>query len=375
MRWIWVVVVAGGLWATPVCAQEPPPARRATLSGFVTDAETGERLPGAHLYALPLRAGTVTNEYGFYSLTLPADSVVVRVSYLGYRTRILALRLRTDRELDVELEPAAVGLGEVEVAAERAEESVTSTQMSVAALPIEEVKALPAFLGEVDVIKALQLLPGVQSGTEGSTGLYVRGGGPDQNLILLDGAPVYNASHVFGFLSVFNADALQSVRLVKGGFPARYGGRLSSVVDLGMKEGNLKAYQADGTLGVVFSSLTAQGPIRKDRAAFIVSARRTYIDVLARPFLNRRLADGQRLTSYFYDASAKLNAALTRRDRLYLSLYLGRDVYGSTVETVDRTRTPARRDRITGGADWGNVTATLRWNHLFSNTLFANTTL
>ena len=351
------------------------PAPRHTLSGFVTDSESGERLPGANLYVPSLQTGTVTNDFGFYSLTLPADSIVLRTSYLGYQPRTLVVHLRRDLELNIALTPTAVGLDEVEIVADRGEREVKSTQMSAIDLPVEEVKMLPALLGEVDVIKAIQLLPGVQSGTEGSTGLYVRGGGPDQNLILLDGAPVYTASHVFGFLSVFNADALQQVRLIKGGFPARYGGRLSSVVDLSMKEGNLKHYEADGTVGLVFSSLTAQGPLVKDKASFIVSARRTYIDVLARPFLNRNLEDGQSLTSYFYDANAKVNYIASPRNRLFGSLYLGRDVYGSTFETVDRTRNPVYREQNTGGANWGNVTATLRWNHLFSNQLFANTTL
>lgn len=371
MRVILLLTVVGLLGVAASYGQD----QRFTLSGFITDAESGEALIGANLYVPARQVGTVANDYGFYSLTLSADSVFLRVSYLGYQPRTFAVDLREDLAFDVELTPASVGLGEVEVVAERGEDEVESTQMSAFALPIEEVKKLPAFLGEIDVIKAIQLLPGVQSGTEGSTGLYVRGGGPDQNLLLLDGAPVYNASHVFGFLSVFNADALQNVRLIKGGFPARYGGRLSSVVDLSMKEGNLKDYEADGTIGLVFSSFTGQGPIVRDKASFLVSVRRTYIDVLARPFLNRSLAPGQRLVSYFYDANAKLNYTPTTRDRLFLSLYLGRDVYGSTYENVDRTREPVYRERNTGGADWGNVTGTLRWNHLLSNQLFANATL
>lgn len=376
MRLIWVLMVLTWSSVAALHAQQPDrTAPRYTISGFVTDGASGERLIGANLYVPALQTGTVTNDYGFYSLTLPADTLALRVSYLGYRLQTITVVLDRDREVNVELVRASVGLDEVEVVGEREERTVESTQMSVVALPVEEVKKLPAFLGEVDVIKAIQLLPGVQSGTEGSTGLYVRGGGPDQNLILLDGAPVYNASHVFGFLSVFNADALQNVRLVKGGFPARYGGRLSSVVDLSMKEGNLREYEVDGTVGLVFSSLTAQGPIVDDQASFIVSARRTYIDILARPFLKQRLTDGQRLTSYFWDANGKVNWAPSQRDRFFLSTYLGRDVYGSTYETVDRQRDPVYRERNTGGADWGNVTATLRWNHLFSNRLFANTTL
>ena len=371
MRVILLLTVLGLLGVQALYGQD----QRVTLSGFVTDAESGEALIGANLYVPARQAGTITNDYGFYSLTLPADSVYLRISYLGYQARSFAIDLRRDLDFDIELTPTPVGLGEVEIVAERGEDEVESTQMSAIELPLQEVMKLPAFLGEIDVIKAIQLLPGVQSGTEGSTGLYVRGGGPDQNLILLDGAPVYNASHVFGFLSVFNADALQNVRFIKGGFPARYGGRLSSVVDLGMKEGNLKEYQADGTVGLVFSSMTVQGPLARDKASFIVSARRTYIDVLARPFLNRSLENGQKLVSYFYDANAKFNYMPSRRDRLFLSVYLGRDAYGSTYEDVDRTRDPVYRQRNTSGADWGNVTATLRWNHLFSNKLFANATL
>ncbi|MEM6647429.1 MAG: TonB-dependent receptor [Bacteroidota bacterium] len=366
-----VLIILGLLSGIPdAVAQE-----RATLSGFVRDATSGETLIGVNIYAPLQQRGTVTNEYGFYSLTLPADTAIVRFSYLGYQAQVVALHLAADQAFDVGLEPATVGLDGVEVVAERDEGEVRSTQMSATTLPIEAVEKLPAFLGEVDVIKALQLLPGVQSGAEGSTGMYVRGGGPDQNLILLDGAPIYNASHVFGLLSVFNAAALQHVRLVKGGFPAQYGGRLSSVVDISMKEGNLKRYQADGSVGLVFSSLTLQGPLVKEKASFIVSARRTYIDVLARPFLKRRLPDGQRLVSYFYDANAKLNYAPSRRDRLFLSIYLGQDAYGSTFETVETDADSAYRERNTNDAGWGNRTATLRWNHLFSNTLFANTTL
>jgi hypothetical protein len=371
-----LVVIGAGLVVQPPPAQAQQDTRRATLSGFVVDRETGERLPGANVYVPSRQTGTVTNDYGFFSLTLPAaDSVQLRISYLGYRTRTLTLPLQKDRTIDIELTPVSVELGELEVVGERSLNEVESTQMSSVTLPVAELEKMPALFGEVDVLKAIQLLPGVQSGTEGSTSLYVRGGGPSQNLILLDGVPIYNPSHVFGFLSVFNPDAVKNVRLIKGGFPARYGGRLSSVVDISLEDGNQKEYKADGTLGLVFSSLTAQGPIIDEKASFIVSARRTYIDVLARPFLNRRLDEGERLQSYFYDVNAKLSYAPSPRDRFFLSVYTGRDVYRSTFETVDRSQTPTFRQRNTGGADWGNRTAALRWNHLFSNTLFANVTL
>ncbi|MGI9173814.1 MAG: TonB-dependent receptor, partial [Rhodothermales bacterium] len=374
LRWMLFLIVLGMSDVRVALGQEQDVRGQHTLSGLITDSESDERLAGATLYVPVLGIGAVADTAGFYSLRLPTGLVVLSVSYLGYRPRTFTLDLRRDLRRDITLVPIALDLEDVEVIAERDEEA-TSTQMSAITLTAEEVKKLPAFMGEVDVIKAIQLLPGVQSGTEGSTGLYVRGGGPDQNLILLDGAPVYNASHVFGFLSIFNADALADVRLVKGGFPARYGGRLSSVVDIGMKEGNRKAFETDGTVGLVFSSLTAQGPIIRDKASFIVSARRTYIDVLARPFLNKNLPDGQRFVSYFYDMNAKLSATPTRRDRLSLSLYLGRDVYGSTYETVDRSREPVYRQQNTGGADWGNLTATLRWRRLFTSKLFADATL
>ncbi len=370
MRVLCLLMVMGLLGLQAVQGQQ----QRFTISGFVTDSEDGENLIGANLYVYRVQAGTVTNNYGFYSVTLPADSVFLRVSYLGYQTRTFAIDLRDDLELDIELMAAEVRMGEVEVVAERVEEAIESTQMSVIDLPMEQVQRLPALLGEVDIIKAIQLLPGVQSGSEGSSGLYVRGGGPDQNLILLDGAPVYNVSHVFGFLSVFNAEALQNVRLIKGGFPARYGGRLSSVVDISMKEGNLKTYTAEGAIGLVSSKLTVQGPILKDKMSFIVSGRRTYIDVLARPFVRRRAPEGGDFVSFFYDLNAKLNYIASKRSRLYLSFYAGKDAFGSSSESAFRTGGVQRRERFKAGFDWGNVTGTLRWNYLFSNKLFSNTT-
>lgn len=369
----------------PARAQSPQPTARVTLSGFVSDAENGERLIGATVYAPALGAGTATNAYGFYSVTLPAtaDSIVLRISFVGFATQTLRLLPESDVRLDIALAPeaAAVG-GEVVVVADRGEEALTSTQMSVASLTPAQVAAIPALLGESDVLKALQLMPGVQSGGEGSSGLYVRGGGPDQNLILLDGAPVYNASHIFGFFSVFNPDALQNVQLTKGGFPARFGGRLSSVVDIRMKDGNLKKYQVDGAVGLIFSKITVQGPILRDRASFIVSGRRTYVDVLARPFLDEDEVGEP--VFYFGDLNAKLNYIASSQSRFFLSLYAGEDAFGSdTVDEYDGggfvddsgnfigTRV---RETATGKLDWGNRMATLRWNYLASDRLFANVT-
>lgn len=338
-----------------------------TISGFITDEENGERLIGANVYVTNQRVGAVTNAYGFYSLTLPADSIYLQVSFVGFQSQFFALHLTQDLKLDFTLTSEAIGLDTVEVTATRSDNTLESTQMSTVALPLTQVKQLPTLLGETDVIKALQLLPGVQSGSEGSSGLYVRGGGPDQNLILLDGAPVYNASHIFGFVSVFNADALQHVQLTKGGFPARYGGRLSSVLDISMKEGNLKRFEVDGAIGLVFSKLTVQGPLIKDRMSFILSGRRTYIDVLTRPF-----SDNVPDAFNFGDLNAKLNYIASPRSRLYLSFYTGRDAFGDTTNEDADTFTS---EMVNIALDWGNATSTLRWNYLISDKLFANTTL
>lgn len=344
-----------------LCLGVPALAQSVTFSGYVRDAATGETLVGANLYAPDAETGTVTNAYGFFSLALPAatDSASVLVSYIGYEPQTLLFRSDARGPLDIALAPVQTELGTVDVVADRSD-PLEDTQMSTASIPISRIKSLPALLGEVDVLKALQLLPGVQSGTEGTSGLYVRGGGPDQNLLLLDGAPVYNASHLFGFFSTFNADALKSVDLIKGGFPARYGGRLSSVLDLRMKEGNMKELAGEGAVGLVASRLTLEGPILKDRASFLVSGRRTYIDLLAAPFL----PENEKAGYYFYDLNAKANAILGPRDRVYASLYAGQDRFSASVED-DFSRTE-------GGLDWGNLTTTLRWNHQFSGRLFAN---
>ena len=353
--------------AAPLSRAQTPPrptqaAAKYTISGFALDAETGEKLIGANLYDPDRRLGTATNTYGFFSLTLPADSVTLLVSYLGYEPVTYRLLLDGDLRLDIELQPATLTTDGIEVVADRLEPIEEQTRMSTIDIPIKQVKALPAILGEVDVLRTLQLLPGVQSGTEGTSGLFVRGGSPDQTLLLLDGAQVYNAAHLFGFFSVFNADALKHVELIKGGFPARYGGRLSSVLDIGMKEGNMKRFAAEGAIGVVASRLTVEGPITKDKTSFIVSGRRTYIDVLTRPFLPKDEKAGY----HFYDLNAKINHTLTPRDRLYLSLYRGNDRFSSRIEDGDLEARAFLR--------WGNITSTLRWNHLVNDKLFSNVT-
>ena len=291
-------------------------AQKYTINGYISDSETGELLIGANIFD-PIRlVGTSTNVYGFFSLTLPADTFSLVFSYVGYSAQIIKVDLIRNKQIKVSLKPSIV-LEEVEISATQSEKIEESTKMSTIKLPVEQIKELPALLGEVDVLKTIQLLPGVQSGTEGASGIYVRGGGPDQNLILLDGTPVYNASHLFGFFSVFNADAIKNVELIKGGFPARYGGRLSSVLDIRMKDGNMKKFHAEGSLGIIASKLTVEGPIIKDKTSFIISARRTYMDIIAQPMI--RLINGDEYTTqgyYFYDLNAKVNHKFNDKNRL-----------------------------------------------------------
>ena len=353
--------------ACGVCAQSPP---EYTLSGYVKDAASGEKLIGAVLYEPTLRQGTATNRYGFFSLTLSADSLRIVVSYIGYRSDTLATRLDRDLQLDFALQPLPLEMAAVQVEVERLDPIQEQTQMGVVQVPVSQIKNAPALLGEVDVMKTLQLLPGVQSGAEGMSGLYVRGGSPDQNLILLDDAPVYNASHLFGFFSVFNANAIKNVQLTKAGFPARYGGRLSSVLEVAMKDGNMQRFECEGSIGLVASQVTLQGPIRKDRTSFIVSARRTYIDLLIRPFLDTDERGGY----YFYDLNAKVNHILSPQSRVFLSLYSGDDRFWSDVRD-EYTGSRFREENVTSAdLGWGNFTSTLRWNYLFGNRLFGNLT-
>ncbi len=346
-------------------------SQRATISGFVRDYTTGESLIGASVYLPVTKSGTSTNAYGFYSLTLPQDSVEVVFSYVGYTSVKKKFFLQRDTTFVIVLEEATL-LEEVVVTGEAVEAIHEASSMSTTTIPINQIKALPAFFGEVDVLKTLQLMPGVQAGTEGSTGLYVRGGGPDQNLILLDGVPIYNASHLFGFFSIFNADAINRVELIKGGFPARYGGRLSSVIDISMKDGNMKKVQGEASIGLIASKVTVEGPITKDRTSFIFSARRTYIDALARPII--RLATQQVAGYYFYDLNFKLNHIIDSRNRLYLSTYTGDDRAYSRERQSYVFNNERRESRNEFGLRWGNVVTAARWNHVLSPKLFANLT-
>ncbi len=340
-------------------------SQKATISGYVKDAANGEDVIGANVFIDELMKGTTTNIYGFYSLTLDTGKYTLIVSYLGYTNYFSEITLTEDIRLNIDLNKSAIQTEQVEISAEAKDKNVSSTDVGKVELSTETIKALPALFGEVDILKTIQLLPGIQSAGEGNAGFYVRGGGPDQNLILLDNAVVYNTGHLFGFFSVFNSDAIKNTTVIKGGMPAEYGGRLSSVVDLSMKEGNMKKWQAEGGIGLISSRLTLQGPLKKDRASILVSARRTYADLLARPVLNNR-NDGELAgnTYYFYDINAKINYKFSDKDRIYLSGYFGRDVF--------RFRSPS--DNFSFDFPWGNSTATLRWNHLFSDKLFMNAT-
>ena len=352
----------------------PLVAQKFTISGTVEDRSSGERLINANLFDPAGNRGAITNNYGFYSITMPAGPVKLVCSYVGFRQQDIGLNLRNDTVINVVLEPLT-NLAEVTVIGEINRPALERTQMSMTELSGKSIDKIPALLGEVDVLKALQLLPGVKSGTEGASGIYVRGGGPDENLILLDGVPVYNANHLFGFFSVFNTDAIQSVRLIQGGFPARYGGRLSSVLDIRLKEGNNKKIGVEGSIGLISSRLTVEGPIIKDRTSFIVSARRTYAEVLTKPYMwylaARDSLFGSSGKYFFQDMTAKINHRLSDRSRLYLSAYAGRDK--ASVQGFEVHEDNLLKEDF--GLGWGNITTALRWNYILSPKLFSNTTL
>lgn len=336
-------------------------AQRHTISGHVVEETGKETIPGVNIYLKGTSIGTSTNNYGFYSFSPNRDTIELVYSFIGYAPEVLRFYLSKDTVINIELKP--IRLEKFVVTAESNTPISSENRMSVVSVPIRQIKEIPALLGEKDVFKVLQLMPGVQSGGEGSSGLYVRGGGPDQNLIILDDALVYNAFHLFGFFSLFNGDALKSVELTKGGFPARFGGRLSSVVEMNMKDGNMRDYSGEAGIGLISSRLLLEGPIVKDKASFIISGRRTYVDQLIKPFL----PEDQRGGYYFYDLNAKVNYEISPKDRVYLSGYFGRDKF--FVGETDG------KDRMDMGLFWQNATATGRWNHIFNPRLFTNTSV
>lgn len=326
-----------------------------TISGRITDATNGEDLVGVTIWEKGSLSATTTNVYGFYSLTLPAGQHSITFSYTGFETQNVSVEFESNKTVDIKLSDANTELDEVVVTAERRDDNITSPQMGVEKISMKQVENVPVFMGEKDILKTIQLLPGISTTSEGGSGFSVRGGSVDQNLILLDEAPVYSASHLMGFFSVFNSDALKSISVYKGGIPANYGGRASSVLDISMKDGNNQKFSASGGIGLISSRLTLEGPIIKDKMSFIVSGRRSYADLVAKSV---GIFDND-MSMYFYDINAKLNYKINDKNRVFLSGYFGQDDFG--FESM--------------GMSWGNTTGTLRWNHLFNNKLFSNTSI
>ena len=352
------------LFINPAVAKNKPSANHFTLNGYVKDSLTGESIIGATISINGQSKGVASNQYGFYSITLDEGNYTLNISHVSYLGKTVLINLITNQSLNFDIVSRSSALTDVVVYSKRRDGNVKNAQMGKIDLSINQIRNIPAFLGEVDLLKVIQLLPGVRNAGEGNAGFYVRGGGPDQNLILLDDAVVYNTGHLFGFFSIFNSDAIKNVSLIKGGMPAQYGGRLSSVVDVTMKDGNINKLQMDGGIGLIASRFSIQGPLKKDKASFIISARRTYVDALAKPFI-KKSSSFYGSGYFFYDLNAKINYKFSEKDRLYLSGYFGRDVFDFN---------NAKRNFNTN-IPWGNSTATLRWNHVFNRRLFSNTTL
>jgi hypothetical protein len=333
-------------------------ANKFTISGYVEDLQTGEALIGATISVKELpQTGTTTNSYGYYSLTILEGTYTMTAHFIGYEPLSFQVSLKQNVKRNFNLVEKSVDQKEVVITGERKDDNVTNTQMGVEKLDVKEIQNVPVLLGEKDVLKTMQLLPGIKSAGEGNSGYYVRGGGADQNLILLDEATVYNASHFLGFFSVFNSDAINDVTVYKGTMPAEYGGRLSSVIDMKMKEGNDKQFGVNGGIGLISSRLTIEGPLVDERSSFSISGRRTYADLFLKLSSDSTIKKSK---LYFYDLNAKVNYRIGENDRIYASGYFGSDVLGLG-NTI--------------GIDWGNATGTLRWNHLFSEKMFSNTSL
>ncbi|MDQ1264891.1 MAG: TonB-dependent receptor, partial [Bacteroidota bacterium] len=327
------------------------------VSGYIKDSKTGESLIGVNIFDETTKKGCRTNSYGFFSLTLIEGAHNLRFSYIGYSVFEQKIELTENRIIDVELEPKTISTKEIVITAQKNDDNVKSSQMGVTQITPSEIRTIPVIFGEQDILKTLQLLPGISGTGEGSSGFNVRGGGPDQNMILLDEACVYSASHLMGFFSVFNSDAIKDVKVFKGTAPAEYGGRLSSLLDIKMNEGNSKEYGVKGGIGLISSRLAVEGPIIKDKSSFIVSGRRTYADIFLVFSDNENL---KKSALYFFDLNMKANYNFSDDDKIFISGYLGRDVANFN-------------DQF--GFDWGNTTMTLRWNHVFAKKIFLNTSL
>ncbi|MDP4268132.1 MAG: TonB-dependent receptor, partial [Bacteroidota bacterium] len=321
----------------------------------------GEYLIGASVFIKDIKRGVLTNQYGFYSITLPSGNYNVSITFVGYKDSVYNINLNKDIRLNISMNPKSITTQEVVISAEKDNKNIKINRIGTIQLSVDKIKTLPAFLGEVDIMKSIQLMPGIQNAGEGNSAFYVRGGGPDENLVLLDDALIYNPSHLFGFFSIFNSDAVKNMELIKAGMPANYGGRLASVVDISTKEGNNKNFEYNGGLGLISSRLTIEGPIKKDTGSFLISGRRTYADLIMQPFLS----DSSQFKGsgyYFYDLNAKANYRLSDKDRIFISGYFGRDVFSLKL----------KNDNFNNSISWGNSMACLRWNHLFNNKLFIN---
>ncbi len=361
MRFITIFLLTV-LLSFSVNSQSDSTQYKVSLSGYLTSVIDGEALIGAKAYIPSIGIGALTNNYGFYSLNVPKGKYLIEFRATGLDKTVMEVELFENRQLDVEIGDKTLNIEEVIVNAKKGE-NIESTKMGQIQLEVEKIKTLPAFFGEVDVIKTIQLLPGVNSATEGGQGFYVRGGGPDQNLVLLDEAVVYNAAHLFGFFSVFNVDAIKSVNLTKGGMPANFGGRMSSVLEVTMNEGNNKRFGVKGGLGLISSRITVEGPIKKGKGSFIASARRTYIDVI----MKAAIPDDSPFAGssyFFYDFNFKANYRLSPKDKLFVAGYYGKDkfIFGN------------KEDDFTVRMPWGNGIGSIRWNRIISSKLFMNVT-
>ena len=344
---------------------------RHTVRGYITDQSSKETLIGATILDLKSGKGAITNEYGFYSITLPDGPIEIRTGYVGYKPVVKSFKLTADTIINIDV-PLAEELSEVTIYGNREILGVKGSQMSAVDIPIEQIKAVPAMFGETDVLKALQLLPGVQAGTEATAGLYVRGGNPDENLLLLDGVPVYNVNHMFGMFSVFNPDAIKNVTLYKGSFPAHYYGRLSSVVDIRMKDGDMNKFHGNASIGIISSKFSVEGPIKEGKTSFIISGRRTYSDLILNAALklneltNYANTDDLNMGYYFYDLNIKVNHKFNDTDRLYVSWYSGDDDIYFKYKSADG----AYKQKTRLNWRWGNTVAAIRWNHVINPKLF-----
>ncbi|MCU4175038.1 TonB-dependent receptor [Carboxylicivirga sp. N1Y90] len=349
------------------------------IRGFIRDSESKESLIQANIYEPDQLLGTVSNNFGFYSLTLPAGLIRLQCSYVGFKDEHLLLNLRGDTTINFYLKTESE-LGQIDVVGSRVPGRLQSTRTGTIDVPIEQIKNVPVFLGEVDIVKSIQLLPGIQSGGEGLSEMYVRGGGPDQNLVLMDDVPVYNVGHLLGFFSIFNADAINHVSVIKGGFPARYGGRLSSVVDIRLNDGNMTEHKGVASVGLLSSRLSVEGPLVKDKSSYSVSFRRTYFDLFT-GLLQYSAVEKSRY--YFYDFNAKFNYKLSKRDRLFFSAYAGKDQYGLQYNEQKVSVTPPDESSETqfvtthdnSDVGWKNYVASTRWNHIYGDRMFSNLTL